>query len=200
MNQLEIETAIDFLAQIVHVNVDHVRKGIVIDPPYVLRDHRAAENLVAAAKQKLQERKFLRRQVDPLIAPAHLAGYRVEPQICNRQDGGRSGSSAPQQSAHSRQQFLERKRLGQIIIRAEIQTRNFVSDRYPSRQQKHRDVDSPSTNFFYKTQSIKPRQHDIENDEVVAVSQKPIESGLAIVLHIHRIVSRLKPTLDKARD
>ena len=73
----------------------------------MLSDHRAAENLVAPAQKKLEQREFLGGQIDPLVAAANLTGHRIEPEIRDGQYGRLSRSPAPEQRAHARQQFFE---------------------------------------------------------------------------------------------
>ena len=83
----------------------------------MLRDHGTAENLLPAAEEELEQGVFFRRQFDPLVASRHLAGRRIEPQVGNAEHRRHSRGPAPQQGAHACQQFFERKRLGEIVIR-----------------------------------------------------------------------------------
>src|SRR5690349_2370954 len=121
MQEFRLKVRVDLLAQIIHVYVDDVGKGIKIYPPYVLGDERAAEHPPRLTKKKLQQRELLGRQIDTPTRASYLAGHQVEAQVRQGEHRSRHGRPAAQQGTYAREQFFKSKRLGEIIVGPTVQ-------------------------------------------------------------------------------
>src|ERR1700722_20460341 len=75
-----------------------------------------------------QELEFFRRKPDRMIFHGYRAFFEVDFQIFRRESGGGiTGSASPERGAYGRHQFLNAKRLDDVIISAGVERLNFVA-------------------------------------------------------------------------
>ena len=92
LDRLAAERAVDLLAQVAHVHVDHVRPVLVVVVPGVLQQLEAREHPAGAPHEGLQDGELLRRELDVDVAAPHGAGGRVEREVADLSTVGRSGA------------------------------------------------------------------------------------------------------------
>src|SRR5919199_5600332 len=79
------EAAVDLIAQIVNVDLDHVRRGLAVVAPDVLGDLVLAEHPPGVAHQVGEQVELFGGQLDRLAAAGRLVAGQVEHQVA---DGG----------------------------------------------------------------------------------------------------------------
>jgi hypothetical protein len=82
--QLRLEVVVDLPAQPTHQNLENVREGIVIFIPHVRGDCGAIDDNVFVRRQKLQERKLFRGQLDWFPGANGAARGQIHLEIGNR--------------------------------------------------------------------------------------------------------------------
>src|SRR6185295_19611357 len=117
--------------------------------------------------EAFEQREFLCGQHHRLVCPRHTPSQRIEHQIADLKPKTYLGAIPAAQCSDSREKFSERKRLGQIIIRAAVQPANFHIDRVTSGQQKNRSRYVFLSKLAANLESIHPRQCDVEEYEGV---------------------------------
>src|ERR1700743_3163082 len=125
-DQFILKTAVQFVTEILDVNVDNIRIGFCRHVPYTLRKCGAGMGLSRIFDQKLQQREFTRRQVDvaavsfdPALAAVkyQLAGLRLLLDLVR---------SATPQSAYPGHQLQQRKRFHQAVVDPMLKRGNQV--------------------------------------------------------------------------
>src|SRR4029077_2191981 len=77
--------AVDLPAHASDVNVDDVGRGVEVQIPHVLQQHRAGDDLALVAHEVLENLKFARQQLDLLPAARHRSRDQVELEIADAQ-------------------------------------------------------------------------------------------------------------------
>src|SRR6516164_202247 len=94
------------------VNVDDVGRGIEMQIPDVLEQHRSRHDLALIAHQIFEDLKFARQQLDLAPATVRRARDQIELQIADAQQGLLDdGRAAPGESLDSREQLRKGERL-----------------------------------------------------------------------------------------
>jgi hypothetical protein len=127
MDQLLRTRYIDLLAQVVDVDIDQVAVGFV-GPPALLQQVLAAHGLSAATHEHLQQFKLSRAEPHFPRAAMHLARDRIHLQIFDAADAQGRVRFAAQDRAGAGREFLERKRLGDIVVGAQVERFNAIGD------------------------------------------------------------------------
>ena len=102
-------------------------------------------HLLRLAQQIKQQIEFACRQVDRSAAPVHLAAGGVHRKIADPQHAivAFIEAAAAQACAHPRQQFLDRKGLGEIVVGAGIEGLHPLAHLIARRDHQHRRADAP---------------------------------------------------------
>ena len=66
MNQLGLERVVELGAQAPHRHIDDVGVAVEVHVPHMLADQRARDDLAEVAHEVIEQRVFLRRQIDAL--------------------------------------------------------------------------------------------------------------------------------------
>src|SRR5689334_20481428 len=100
--------AIDLATQASDIDVDNIRRGIEMQIPDVLQQHRAGHDAAFVAHQILQQLEFPGKQEKVLAAPAGRPRHQVDGEIADAQDGFLGDRvAAPAERLEARQQFDE---------------------------------------------------------------------------------------------
>ena len=97
------------------------------------------------------------------------------------------------------EELRQRKWLDQIIVGAEIQTKNAIVDTVPGRKDQHRRFDVTLPECVQDFEPAPARQHQIENNEVEQLSVGAKEPVFAGMCHDHVVVLRLQGRRDNLR-
>ncbi len=121
-------TALHFLAQVRNVYIYRAGLAVKVEAPGLLQQLLAGKDAPRLLGQGEKQVKFLGAQVEGPISEAGFAAGRVNRQVTHR---GRSivrrNFSVPAQNGlHARHQFARIEWLGQVIIRAKFETKDFI--------------------------------------------------------------------------
>src|SRR3954466_15830411 len=194
----DAERAVDLVAQVADVDVDDVRAVLVVVVPGVLEQLVAREDLAGVAHERLQELELLGRQVYLAVAPPDPAGGGVELQVADLEHRRALDRAATGEGAQARQQLGERERLGEIVVRAGVETRHAVLDRVARGQHDHRGPDPFLTQPLARLEAVDARQHHVQDDRVVPGGVRHPQSVLALDGHIGSKPLRAQPAPDEA--
>jgi hypothetical protein len=92
---------------------------------------------------------------------------------------------APSESPETREQLIDRKRFGQVVIGAGVQPVNAVVQRIACCQHEHRRLPAGSTVSPADLEAVQIRQSQIEYHEIVRAHRKGLERGPARVYVIN---------------
>ena len=95
--------------------------------------------------------------------------------------------TTPQQCSHSRQQLRKVKGFAQIVVGPSVEPLHPVLDRVTGGKHQHRHRRTASSQVLADLDSVAPRQHYIQNDEVVIVDAGLVECGLSVARDVDSI-------------
>src|ERR1700736_2996945 len=108
--------AVDLAAHATDIDVDDVGRGIEMQIPDMLQQHRPRHHVALVADQIFKHLEFARQQLDRPAAAIDRAGDEVELEVADAQDRLLDhGRAAPRERLDARQQFDERERLDEVI-------------------------------------------------------------------------------------
>src|SRR5207253_411620 len=128
VQQLQLPAGVDFFPQVVDVDVNDVGRGIEIIIPHVLSEPGSGEHTARVAHKIVEEGELSGRQLDGCTTTGHRTSSRVQSEIGDLQHGRLDRGTPSEQSADTRDQFLERERLGKVIVGAGIEAQHLVFD------------------------------------------------------------------------
>src|SRR6202035_392425 len=125
------------------LDVDDIGRGIEMQIPDVLQQHRPGYDAALVANQIFEKLEFPGEQQDVPAAPARGPRHQVDREIADAQDGFLdNGVAAPAQRLDARQQFHEGKRLDQIVVTAGAQATHPIVDFSERTDDQHRCGDA----------------------------------------------------------
>src|SRR5437588_9619921 len=136
-DQLGLEPVVDLAPQAPHQHLQHVGEGIVIVVPHVRRDRGAVEHLSRMGDEQLQQGELLRAEREEAVAAAHPAGGEIDLQVRDAMHGRRERGTPSCQRLEAREQLAERERLGEVVVRADLEPPDPVVHGIERRQHEH---------------------------------------------------------------
>src|SRR5690606_30564752 len=130
----------DLLAQAVDVDLDRIRADLAVVAVDALDELLLADDLPQALQQGLEQRRLVLRELQRALADAGdaLHGVGVEP---GGGDGRIGRALAPaQQRTYAGVELLERKRLDQVVVGAQVQALDLVARRLAAGQDQDRNA------------------------------------------------------------
>src|SRR5262245_3983743 len=120
---------VDLAADAPDVDIDDVGRGVEVQIPDVLQQHRAGDDLALVAHEVLEHLKFARQQLDLLPAARHRPRDQVELEIADAQHRLLDDrAAAPGERFDPRQQFREGERLDEVVVAARAQAAHAIVD------------------------------------------------------------------------
>src|SRR5438309_7080501 len=167
VNQLGFFGVIDLLTQPGDDHVHDVRAGIEVIIPGVFGDQRAGHHPALMAHQVLEHGVFLRRELDALTVAGHLATARVQHQPVYLELRRGDCLGPPPQRLDARQQLLERKGLGDVVVRSHAQSLDLEVDGVLPGQYEHGKPDATIAQRAQDLDAGELGQAEIEDHHVV---------------------------------
>ena len=109
-------------------------------------------------------------QLDLDVAPPHLPGCRVQPEVTDLEDGRPRDRSAARQRPHPRQQLLERERLAEVVIGAAVEACDPVGHGGPRGEHDHRGPHLRAAQAPADLESLHVGEAYVEQDDVVTLT------------------------------
>ena len=158
------------------------------------------EHAPGAPHEALEEGVLARGQLDAPVAPGHLARGRVEGEGPHPEHRSALPLPAPQERPHPGEQLVERERLGQVVVGAEVEASHAVGDAVARGQEQDRRLDAALAHGAHHAEPVAARQHHVEDDQVVGRTlHDEVERALAVRGQLHRVALLLQPLADEAR-
>ena len=153
-----------------------------LDPTVIqaVFDLRAGHHLAAAERQVLQQRVFARRQGDDLFVTGDLAGGGVDDDRSQHDVRVLLIVAPPEQGLDARQELFEGKGLGKKIVRARLQTAHAIFDGVTSGEDENVRIAAARAQTLQQRETVEARQHQIQDDDVVAVGDGQLEPLVAV--------------------
>ena len=76
---------IDFLSQMVDINIDHVGKGVKIIIPNMFGDHRSRQHLPLVSQEIFEQAVFFSREFNFLVFAFHFVADQIQSQVSELQ-------------------------------------------------------------------------------------------------------------------
>src|SRR5690606_37362673 len=182
VDQPRLTSLLGLAPQVADIDLEGVRGGRKVVPPYLLQDPLPGQHLAWVPQQQFEQRELGAGQPDLAIAAVHLAGGRVERQVGQRQGSGlvSARGRTAQQRAQPREQLLEGERLREVVVRARVQTGDPVGDLAPRGEHEHRDVVTDRPQPAARREAVHVRHHYVQYDRVRARRGYRAERLLAV--------------------
>ena len=171
----------------IHLHV--VVLGVGVIAPHLQQQLLLGHHPALAAQQQLQHVVFPAAQPQGPLPAGQLKGPRLQPQIPEGDGGVGPGVAAapPQQGAHAGQQLLRLKGLGEIIVRPAVQSLDPVGQVAAGRQHQHRHGMAPGAQLPQQAEPVHPRQHSVQQDQVIQVRGGVVVAGHAVAADVHGV-------------
>src|SRR6266481_1756959 len=182
---------VDLAADASDINVDNVGRGIKMQIPDMLQQHRSGNNLAFVANQILKNLELAWQQFYFQVTAAHCPGHQVHLEITNAQHGflddGRASSG---ESFDARQQFREGKWFDQVIVATGAQSTHPIID-LTKRADNQRGRDDPGfPQASDDRKSIDARKHAVDGHHGIRGRTPAAQSVIAVVREINPIAVR----------
>src|SRR5271156_5172430 len=122
------EILAELLADVEDVNIEQVRKAVFVFVEQVLVNLAAADDTAALHGQQFDEGIFAGSKQDRMALARDALGAGVDRHAANADDRIGGAGSTANEGSQSCQQFAERERLDEIIVRAGVEPANAVGD------------------------------------------------------------------------
>src|SRR5262249_53507745 len=116
VQQLRLPAGVDFLSQVVDVDLNDIGRGIEIIIPHVLGITGSGKDAARVAHKIVEERELAGGQLNGFATTRHRTPRRVQDEVGDLQHGRLDRGTPSEQGADTRDQFLERKRFGEVIV------------------------------------------------------------------------------------
>ncbi|AOJ76032.1 hypothetical protein WJ35_13830 [Burkholderia ubonensis] len=181
---------LDLLAQPVHVDLDRVVADFLAPFAQVVDElllrHEAADPL----QQHFEQAELARGQVEHAVVRVRDAADLVERERAVPHDGRAAARAAPGQRAHARLEFVERERLGHVVVGAEVEALHALVDAVGGGQDQHGEVGIACAQALQDVEPGQLRQAEIEDQQVERLHRQG-RVGLDAVLHVVDGIARL---------
>src|SRR5579859_539765 len=179
--------AIDLVAKVMDVELDHFRSRARRVVPDILGDLVAAQHLTGVAHQVRQELELSGGQLDLAVTAPHIVARAIKYQVRHAQRAGRVSAIPTAESADAGQQLLRCKRLGHVIVGASIQASNPISDRIPGCEQQDWRLNVLLTDLTAYRQAVDFRQQNVQDDEIVCTRLSAHQTLGPVICHLRLI-------------
>ena len=174
-NRVLLWVRLDLLTQAVHVGFQRVGVDPGVVAPNLIQQRIARHDLAARAVEELQDRRFLFRQADlavVVIVGEHL-GRGVERVRPNGEDSIVGLLMRPHLCPQARHEHVKAERLGDVIVRPCVQTKNSVSVAVLTGQHNNRRFQPATAHQLAQIAAIHIGQTHIQDNriEVVGVGE-----------------------------
>jgi hypothetical protein len=115
-------------------------------------------------RKRITHCRLARREGAGGAAHEDLAAFGVERDVAEGEQPAEQVAWTAQQRLQARDQFLHRKRLGEIVVGAFPQADHPVADTVARRQHQHRCGVVPAPHVAQQVEAVLVRQAEIEND------------------------------------
>ena len=163
--------------------IDRARLAIEVEAPSFLQDLLAAEDEAAVFGEGEEKVKFLRAQADGPGRKAHFPSGGVDEQVTDVDWFSRIRSlsfAAPQNRFDARNKFAWVERLGQVIIRAELEAEDLINIFVAGGEHQNGGGILRSAQSAADFKTIQFREHEVQHNERRMFTRNRVERGFSI--------------------
>jgi hypothetical protein len=188
LNQGSKTGPVNLLSQTVDVDLDCIRRGIVIFVPHVLRQLGAAYNSSGVSSKVREQCVFLGREIDDRSAALHALSRKVDLQVVDRETRlidllTASSQKCPQTS----EELIQLEWFGEVIVGATVESLNAICGARSRGEHEYAHRRSLLSNAPAHSDSVDLRQIDVEDDRIVGADARLKERILSVARYIDRI-------------
>ena len=129
--------------------------------------------------------------------PDPLRWTAIHREIVVPQGPGDAWPVTPGECPDSRQEFVEGKGLGQVVVRARIETAHDVLGRVTGGQHENRGFDALATQLTGEFEPALLGKLDVQHDQVIGTEVSELGALLAVGCHVHSVTLFLQPLLEE---
>ena len=101
--------------------------------------------------------------------------------------------ATPKQCLNAGQQLIEGEGFYQVVVGARLQAANAVLHGVLGREDQNVSIFARLAKLFQQGEAVQPRQHQVQDDQVVIAGLRPTKSFPAIAHDIHGITGPAEP-------
>ena len=144
-------------------------------------------------------------RADAPVAALHAPSFEVDQQVAVADDSsaGRVGEiaiGAPQERLDAAHQLAQAERLGQVVVRAQLEADDLVHLLVARRQEQHRRLVARAAQPAQHLEAVHARQAHVEDHEIGRAVRRDLEAFLAVARDGHLVALLLERVLDAPRD
>jgi hypothetical protein len=160
------------------------------------RHHRGA-----GFHQRLQQLQADRVELDRLAVAVHGERVEVVGEVGHLQHAALRALAAARQHLQPRGQFLQRERLGHVVVGAGLEAGELLLQRVARGQHQHRGLlVRLVAQLARHVQAVHARQGEVEHDHVEVVHHGQVQSGHTVACEIHDVAAVFQVVADVGRD
>src|SRR5262245_26184392 len=181
---------LDLLAEVRNLIVDHVRRDEGGHAPGLVDQLLPAQRPPPVANENRKNLELERCQLDDLSAPAQFAPHEIHFEVAEAihvLDGRRA---AAQRRLDPGAQFARAVRLGDVVVRAELEPQDLLSLERLGRQHDDRRADAGAPDLPTDLEAVLARQHHVEEDGIERLFDRMAAPALAVVHDEHVVALR----------
>ena len=161
---------IDLLAKVRDVNLDDGRATTEVVRPHPVENLRLGEDALGVTHEIPEEFELRRGEFDAIVSAEDFICFFVEDEVADSNFGvvldDRGGKRTADDSADSCDEFLDRERLGDVVVSAGGQSSNAILDVVLRSEEQDGNVLVLCTDALHDFESVEVGKHDVENDDV----------------------------------
>ena len=144
-------------------------------------------------------------QAEAAVAALDAPPLEVDQQVVVADDASTGGVreiavGAPEQRLDAAHQLAQPERLGQVVVRAELQADDLVHLLVARGQEQDGRLGSRAAQAPEHLEAVHARQADVEDHEIGRAVRRDLEALLAVARDGHLVALLLEGVLDAARD
>src|SRR5579883_1661012 len=181
---------VDLATHAPDIDVDDVGRGIEMQVPDMLQQHRARHHAAFISHQIFEQLKFLRQQHQLLAAPARGTRDQVDREIADAQDGFLGDRlAAAEQRLQPRQQLDEGERLDQVIVAAGTQAAHAIVDLAERADDEEGRGDAVIAQLAHHREAVDIGQHAVDRDHAIVMRRRAVQRLAARCREVDQIAA-----------
>jgi hypothetical protein len=139
----------------------------VVAFPDAIQDLVLADDSAGGQHQEPQQPALVWRQVDHGPGPPDLVRILVQLEVGDAQPGtGIARPGAPQHRSNAAERLVQAERLGDVVVRAQVEAVDAVGLLVPGGQEDHGDLDADGTHPAKRLEPVPVWHHHIQQNQV----------------------------------
>ena len=148
--------------------------------------------MALVAQEVFQQLEFANGQIEETLTAHGQARHEIQLEIGRLETKNLRRAATPQQRTDAREQFRKGKRLDQVVIGAQIQTKHAILDAIAGRQDEDRRLEVTLSQGLQDLEPASAGKHQVEDHEIEGLRAGAKEAVLAGRGHHDIVVLRLE--------